>query len=201
MSFSILSVCTGNICRSPVAELMLARDLSSVAGIHVESAGTGALVGAGVPDPARLRAASIGIDASAHEARQINMAMIRRADLVLTMAREHRRVVVQHVPAAMRRSFTLREFARIAEVVRPQLEDAVRAAGAQTAEDAVRAGVALAAALRGTVPPPADPSDFDVIDPYRRSEDIYEQSFDELRPAAEVVASYLTAAARARKSD
>lgn len=197
MTFSILSVCTGNICRSPVAELMLARDLAPLGVVQVESAGTGALVGAGVPDPARLRAASIGIDASAHKARQVETAMIRHADLVLTMAREHRRVVVEQAPATMRRSFTLREFARIAEAVQPQLEEAVRSAGAQNAEDAMRAGVALAAVMRGTVPPPVDPADFDIVDPYRRPDDVYGQSFDQLKPAAELVASYLTAAARA----
>lgn len=197
MTFSILTVCTGNICRSPVAELMLARDLSAVTGVNVESAGTGALVGAGVPEPARLRAASVGIDASQHEARQISVGMIQRADLVLTMAREHRRTVVEHSPAAMRRTFTLREFARIGATVRPHLEEAVRNAHAQTAVDAMRASIALAAALRGTVPPPEDPNDFDIVDPYRRPDDVYARSFDELRPAAELVASYLAAAARA----
>lgn len=176
---------------------MLARDLAPLGVVQVESAGTGALVGAGVPDPARLRAASIGIDASEHKARQVETAMIRHADLVLTMAREHRRVVVEQAPATMRRSFTLREFARIAEAVQPQLEEAVRSAGAQNAEDAMRAGVALAAVMRGTVPPPVDPADFDIVDPYRRPDDVYGQSFDQLKPAAELVASYLTAAARA----
>ena len=113
------------------------------------------------------------------------------------MAREHRRIIVENVPAAMRRAFTLRELARIADNVQPQLDEAVRAANARTPEDAIRAAVALAASLRGTVPPPASADEFDIVDPYRRSEAVYQQSFEELRPAAERVASFLTAAAAA----
>ena len=52
MTFSVLTVCTGNICRSPLAELILAASLSDIPDVRVESAGTGALVGHGMPDPA-----------------------------------------------------------------------------------------------------------------------------------------------------
>lgn len=197
MTFSILSVCTGNICRSPVAELILARDLAPLGVVRVESAGTGALVGAGVPETARALAATVGIDTTPHAARQIDTSLIRSADLVLTMAREHRRIVVENVPAAMRRAFTLRELARIADNVQPQLEEAVRTANARTPEDAIRTAVTLAASLRGTVPPPESADEFDIVDPYRRSEPVFQQSFEELRPAAERVSQFLMAAAAA----
>ncbi|MEV8241600.1 low molecular weight phosphatase family protein [Microbacterium testaceum] len=196
MTFSILSVCTGNICRSPVAELLLAHALSPVADVRVESAGTGALVGSGVPEQAQRLAASRSIDASMHRARQIDNSLIRGADLIVAMAREHRRLIVESLPAAMRRAFTLRELARIADAVEPRLQQAVAESGATTAEDGMRAGVALAAALRGTVEPPSSPEEFDVVDPYRRSDETYERSFSELAPAADRVASYLEAAAR-----
>ncbi|MFV9424432.1 low molecular weight phosphatase family protein [Microbacterium sp. S1037] len=196
MTFSILSVCTGNICRSPVAELLLAHALSPVADVRVESAGTGALVGSGVPEQAQRLAASRSINASMHRARQIDNSLIRGADLIVAMAREHRRLIVESLPAAMRRTFTLRELARIAEAVEPRLPQAVAESGATSAEDGMRAGVALAAALRGTVEPPSSPEDFDVVDPYRRSDETYERSFLELAPAADRVASYLEAAAR-----
>ncbi|KTS09166.1 low molecular weight phosphatase family protein [Microbacterium testaceum] len=194
--FSVLSVCTGNICRSPVAELLLARSLGPLGDVRIESAGTGALVGSGVPDQAQRLAASRGIDASAHRARQIDNDMIRGADLIVAMAREHRRLIVESLPAAMRRTFTLRELARIAEFVEPRLEQAVIDSGATTAADGMRAAVGLAAALRGTVEPPASPEEFDVVDPYRRSDETYERSFVELAPAADRVADYLGSAAR-----
>lgn len=194
--FSVLSVCTGNICRSPVAELLLARSLGPLGDVRIESAGTGALVGSGVPDQAQRLAASRGIDASAHRARQIDNDMIRGADLIVAMAREHRRLIVESLPAAMRRTFTLRELARIAEFVEPRLEQAVIDSGATNAADGMRAAVGLAAALRGTVEPPASPEEFDVVDPYRRSDETYERSFVELAPAADRVADYLGSAAR-----
>ncbi len=196
MTFLILSVCTGNICRSPVAELLLASALKPFPEVVVASAGTGALVGGGVPEPAQRLAASVGIDASAHRARQFDPAMLREADLIVAMAREHRRIAVESFPGAMRRSFTLRELARIADVVEPSLPDAIRNAGATGPSDGMRAAVALASALRGTVSPPTSPDEFDIVDPYRRSEETYQRSFNELLPAAGRVASFLATAAR-----
>lgn len=196
MTFSILSVCTGNICRSPVAELLLASALEPFREVVVASAGTGALVGGGVPEPAQRLAAGAGIDASAHRARQFDTAMLREADLIIAMAREHRRITVESFPGSMRRSFTLRELARVADGVEHSLPDAIRNAGATTPSEGMRAAVALASALRGTVPPPSSPDEFDIIDPYRRSEETYQQSFNELAPAARRVASFLATAAR-----
>ncbi|WP_164878175.1 low molecular weight phosphatase family protein [Microbacterium enclense] len=196
MTFTILSVCTGNVCRSPIAEMALADALSPIAEVSVESAGVAALVGAGVPEPARRIAAEEDIDASHHVARQIDSALIRGADLVLAMARDHRRAIVETVPAAMRRSFTLRELARVADGIEAQLPEALANSGATTPEEGMRAAVALAASLRGTVPPPADPQMFDIIDPYRQSDEVYRRSFAELLPAAERVAAFLTTAAR-----
>ncbi|KTS06636.1 arsenate reductase/protein-tyrosine-phosphatase family protein [Microbacterium testaceum] len=197
MTFSILSICTGNICRSPIAELLLAQSLAPFGDVRVASAGTGALVGSGVPEQAQRLAAVEGIDATAHQARQIDTAMIREADLIVTMARDHRRLVVESLPAAMRRAFTLRELARIADAIEPRVPQAVADAGASTPEEGMRAAVGLAAALRGTVEPPASPDEFDIVDPYRRSDETYARSFEELRPAAYRVAEFLTKAARA----
>lgn len=196
MTFQILSVCTGNVCRSPIAELLLAEALSGYADVRVESAGIGALVGHGVPEPAQRLGADYQLDASAHVARQINESMIRDSALIVAMAREHRRYIVQAVPAAMRRTFTLRELARIADSAEESLREAVSNAGASTPEEAMRAAVALAASLRGTVPPPADPDDFDVIDPFRRSDEVYAASFETLVPAARRVGTYLEGAAK-----
>ncbi|MEZ3157329.1 low molecular weight phosphatase family protein [Microbacterium sp. BWR-S6Y] len=196
MTFSVLSVCTGNICRSPVAELIIADALRSFPDVEVSSAGTGALVGSGVPEQAQRLAAATGIDASGHVARQFDIAMLRGADLIVTMAREHRRIIVESFPGAMRRSFTLRELARIADHAEPALPDAIRQSSAATEVDGMRAAVALASALRGTVPPPESADEFDVVDPYRRSDETYRRSFEELAPAAERVALFLRAAAR-----
>lgn len=201
MTFSILSVCTGNICRSPLAELILADALTPLGDVTVESAGTGALLGSGVPDQIRQLAQARGIDTSSHRARQIDGSIIRGADLVLAMSRDHRRLIVETLPAAMRRAFTLRELARIAEEIEPGLADAVTAAGARTPEEGMRAAVSYAATLRGTVPPPASPDEFDIVDPFRKSDEIYAESFEQLSPAADRVASFLAAGARVAASN
>lgn len=194
MDFKIFSICTGNVCRSPIAELILAEELAAYPAVTVESAGIGALVGSGVPEPGRRLAGVYDLDASDHVARQLDTEMIRSSSLILGMAREHRRRVVELAPGAMRRTFTLRELARIADAVEDRLPQAVEGARGQGAAAALKSAVALAAAMRGTVPPPEDADDFDVIDPYRQSDTVYQQSFEQLVPAARRVAKFLSRA-------
>ena len=88
----ILLVCTGNICRSPLAAALLQRALAErgIEGIDVSSAGTGAWDGAPVSEGAYLVGLERGLDLSAHRARLLTRELIEEADLVLTMARHHR---------------------------------------------------------------------------------------------------------------
>lgn len=98
MKFSrILIVCTGNICRSPVAEALLKARLPDTT---VESAGLSALVGQGADPAARLLAEREGLSLSEHKARQITQEMIQQADLILVMSEGQRQAVAQLVPAA-----------------------------------------------------------------------------------------------------
>ena len=88
----ILLVCTGNICRSPLAAALLQRALTDrgIEGMDVSSAGTGAWDGAPVSEGAYLVGLERGLDLSAHRARLLTRELIEDADLVLTMARHHR---------------------------------------------------------------------------------------------------------------
>lgn len=193
MTFRILTVCTGNVCRSPAAEIYLIHDLAGLDFIEVSSAGTGALVDQTIPEPGRRLLDAAGFDGSAHRARQLTPSIVREADLVLAMSREHRRAVVEQAPAATRRAFTIRELARVADFIgSPDREDMGTSADPA---DRMRAAVLLAAVQRGLAPQPEDPSDLDVVDPYRRSDETYLESFDQIRPAAMTVARYLSSAA------
>lgn len=180
---TILTVCTGNICRSPLAEVLLRAELEPL-GVRVHSAGTHALVGHGMPEPALELAAREGVDpevAAAHQARYLVEPLLEDADLILTMAREHRSHVVKMMPSRLRRTFTVREFARLASTL--SSADARAAADAAGASPRERLAAVLRAVndQRGLTPSSGD--DDDVIDPYRRSRETYARSAAELTPA------------------
>lgn len=183
----IMTVCTGNICRSPLAELLLATRLADL-GAEVHSAGVRGLNAAPMTPEAIDLAIEYGVaeaDADAHRSRFLTEAMLASPDLILAMTREHRREIAELAPARLRSTFTVREFARLAASLSDDdVADAVADAGPDaTPGDRVRAAAAVVAGRRGLLPPPADPADDDVIDPYRRDWSVYRTSADQLVPA------------------
>ncbi|MGR4067825.1 low molecular weight protein-tyrosine-phosphatase [Billgrantia sp. C5P2] len=94
----ILILCTGNICRSPVAAAMLEARLH---GKQIESAGLNALEGQGVEPTARLLAEAEGLNVSAHQARQVSLETLFKADLVLVMSDGQRLAVGQMAPSVL----------------------------------------------------------------------------------------------------
>jgi protein-tyrosine phosphatase len=189
--FRILVVCTGNICRSPVAESVIKAALSDIPEIRVESAGTAAMVGQPVPAEAAEFVRTLGADPTGHAGRQITPEIIAQADLILVAAREHRSAIVTMLPRASRKTFTLREFARLAEggdgwtTILPSDSPIGGALPGLIAELAARRGSLL----------PVDPADDDVIDPYRRDQGVYAQAAQELAPALSVIVDSVRRAA------
>src|SRR5437870_13862411 len=88
---TVLFVCTGNICRSPLAASLLERALKERGlEVAVTSAGTGAWDGAPASEGAYLVGLERGLDLSGHRARLLTREIVEQAGLILTMARHHR---------------------------------------------------------------------------------------------------------------
>jgi protein-tyrosine phosphatase len=175
--FSILAVCTGNVCRSPAAERLLANKLGPT--VIVSSAGTHALVGHPISDPMAALLTESGIEPDSFKARRLSENMLKEADLVLTMTRAQRGLVVELWPAAVRRAFTLREFARLLSLVDP----ATLPAGSPA--ERLRAAMPLAAAGRGRQQ--MSPEEDDVVDPFRLSNAVYAASFAQITSAVDAI--------------
>ncbi len=180
----VLAVCTGNICRSPAVERLLAARLAGT-DVVVASAGTRGVVGAPVSAPMVPLVEAAGASADGFVARRLTAGVARDADLVLALTRGHRAAVVETVPALVRRTFTLLELARLLEHVDP---DELRAAG-DTVGARVRALPRLVTAVRHL----AGRGEDDVVDPYGGSAALYRESFGQLAPAVESVAAALRA--------
>ncbi|WP_460772493.1 arsenate reductase/protein-tyrosine-phosphatase family protein [Microbacterium sp. GXF7504] len=179
----ILTVCTGNVCRSPFAEVVLQAELPQM---KVHSAGTRALVDAPMePDAGQLaRQYGIADEAiAAHHARWLNESHLVSPDLVLAMSREHRREIVELSPAKLRSTFTAREFARLASHLTDDEARATADAAGTDPSARLRALLLQLAALRSEVGPPLDPAEDDVVDPYRRSWTTWERMATELMPS------------------
>jgi protein-tyrosine phosphatase len=190
----ILTVCTGNICRSPVAERLLQAGLDQVmpGGFVVTSAGTRAMVG----DPMQPLSGDIvrtfGGNPNGFVARQLTGKILRGVDLVLTMTSGHRGEVLQLDASLLKRTFTIREFARMLDVLDDRTDanpGTADRAGTDDGGDPLSANTAFwrglparAASVRH-LSLPADSLENDIIDPYRRGPEVYRQMEDELAPA------------------
>jgi len=179
-AFSVLAVCTGNICRSPAVERLLVAELGAGSGVRVASAGARAVVGAPMPAPMASLVRAAGASPDGFAARQLTARMLRDSDLILALTKEQRSRIVGLYPGAVRRTFTLRELARLAGRVDPS------ALPVGTAGERLAALLPLAAAQRGMRPGERDEDD--VVDPIGGNNALYRRAFDELRPAVEAIA-------------
>jgi protein-tyrosine phosphatase len=156
MTFRVLFVCTGNVCRSPMAERLLLARVPTNDALTAESAGIAALVGQGMDRASAEAIRELGADPTGHVARRLSSELLDRADLVLTAESSHRQVVLGQAPRLIGRTFTMAEFARLAA----SLDDATLSD--HDPADRVR----MVAGQRGRVPPPANAAD-DIADVYR----------------------------------
>jgi protein-tyrosine phosphatase len=105
----VLFVCRANLCRSPMAET-----LARMAGVRCASAGTRARLGEPMYAGAATVLRELGATVDDFRSRPLTAELVQGADLVLTATREQRGVCVRLAPSALRRTFTIRQFGRLA---------------------------------------------------------------------------------------
>ncbi len=175
----VLAVCTANISRSPAVERLLRLHLGDAA--DVRSAGVMALVGDPIDPPVADWLRARGAEVSGFAARQLDETMVREAEVVLALTRAHRRRVLELEPAAVRRTFTLREFARVLTSL-----DLAELPRGMAARDRLRAILPLATGGRALAPRPGEGGD-DVPDPYALGPAAYAYSLDLIQQAVGVI--------------
>lgn len=175
---TIMTVCTGNICRSPAAELLLGVYLGPLASLT--SAGTHAMVGHGIPAEMLMCLDAEGIDGRGHRAQQLTAGLIREADLVIAMAAQHRAWAMSEAPFALKRTFTLSEIAAAAA-------DGVHLPGSTPGERLAH----VADAVAGHRPHLAGRSLADIPDPYGNSQRAYDESYALMREAIDAIAAWI----------
>ena len=121
---TILFVCTGNVCRSPMAEELLRAALKGDPKYRVLSAGIGALDGQPVTEESVVAMAELGHDIAAHASQSLRVPLIESADFIFTMTRQQQDAIQTLFPMAAEKTFLLREF-EDAEIVGKDVADPI----------------------------------------------------------------------------
>ncbi|MFI6238510.1 phosphotyrosine protein phosphatase [Micromonospora sp. NPDC050795] len=198
--FTVLHVCMGNICRSPMAERLLAlavrerltrrsQDPAQAEElVHSHSAGTGGWhAGEEMNPPAARQVTGRGGDVAGFAARKLRSDHIDAADLVLTATADQQEYVVALRPDAAARTFVLGEFGRLLAVV----DTAALPPGDATPEAVYARGMALVAAAHDARLGASALTTDDLDDPWGRGDQCYSRVADEIEETVHPLAGAL----------
>ncbi|MGI5523556.1 phosphotyrosine protein phosphatase [Micromonospora sp. CA-259024] len=198
--FTVLHVCMGNICRSPMAERLLAlavrerltRRAQDPARaeelVHSHSAGTGGWhAGEEMNPPAARQVTGRGGSVEGFAARKLRSDHIDAADLVLTATADQQEYVLALRPDAAARTFVLGEFGRLLAAV----DAAALPSGEATPEAVYARGVALVAAAHDARLGASALSTDDLDDPWGRGDQCFSRVADEIEETVHPLAGAL----------
>lgn len=176
--FTILTVCTANICRSPLMELLLRKQLDTSV-YEVGSAGVRGFRNYPMDPEAAEQAVRFGTNPTSFKSRAVDENIIKVSGLILTATREHRSSVLALSPMALRRTFTLLEFAQLAaEYAGEPLNELISDAGRHRSKAT---------------------GDLDVGDPFRQGVLVHQQVAERILRATRQVSEILNAVAAAER--
>jgi len=177
--FRILLVCEANVCRSPMAEYLLRECLADKGddthAFELSSAGIHADDGAEMDPRTVEQLTRLSVSPNGFHSHTVTAQV--DADLILTATRAQRSLLLERQPTALRRSFTMLEFAQTAPHMRSRWPDI------REPKDVVR----LTAAARGSVPVP----EYDVADPVGGSVKVHRRNADVMLEAVQAISGAL----------
>ena len=157
-------MCTGNICRSPIAERLLSeRNKAENLGLTVSSAGTRARNGEPMHPESRRVLGERGVDADGFSSRLLTERIAAEQDLILCLAREHRAAARQLAPVRWKRMFVLREVPRLGEEV----------------------GTPVSGAIDPNYP------GLDIVDPIGRSPAVFDSVADDIEEVVDILTAWI----------
>src|SRR6476659_6599129 len=120
---TVLFVCTGNICRSPMAEGIFRHAVEGRGNYRVISAGLGALDGQPPSSHAVTAVKELGIDISSQRSRMLTPELVHQADYIFGMTHSHVDTVMLLYPQAAEKTFLLREFDGTLDLFEKEISD------------------------------------------------------------------------------
>ena len=125
---TILFICTGNVCRSPMAEALFRRAAAGRGEFRVLSAGLGAVDGQPPTAHSVTAMLELGIDISSQRSRMLTTDLVREADYIFGMTRSHVDAIALLYPQVAEKTFLLREFDDTVEEFEKDIPDPIGSA-------------------------------------------------------------------------